>query len=117
MKLEPANIKCPNCGNDNYMRHLIGKNVGRLDMKCINCNSYFSFDELYKKRISEAIKLKMTNADRIRAMTDEELADNGARMLRCTECPVWDECHKTPDDGRECRDMLLGWLRQEVEQC
>jgi hypothetical protein len=57
------------------MRHLIGKNVGYLNMKCINCNSYFNFDELYKRRIGEVLKPKpMTNADRIRAMTDEELA-------------------------------------------
>ena len=73
MKLEPANIVCPTCGSGNYMRHLIGKNVGRLNMKCINCDSYFNFDELYKHRIAEVIKPK-TNADRIRSMTDEELA-------------------------------------------
>lgn len=74
MKLEPANIICPKCGNGNYMRHLIGKNVGKLDMKCINCNSYFNFDELYRQKIAEIVK-PQTNADRIRSMTDEELAD------------------------------------------
>lgn len=75
MKLEPANIVCPACGSGNYMRHLIGKNVGHLDMKCINCNSYFNFDELYKRRIGEVLEPKPpTNADKLRAMTDEELA-------------------------------------------
>ena len=57
------------------MRHLIGEGVGKLDMKCINCNSYFNFDELYKQKIAEVIKPKQTNADRIRRMTDEELAE------------------------------------------
>jgi hypothetical protein len=58
------------------MRYLKGKNVGYLNMKCINCNSYFNFDELYKRRIGEILKPKsITNADRIRAMTDEELAE------------------------------------------
>ena len=46
--MEPANVVCPKCGNGNYMRHLVGKGVGRLNMKCINCNSYFNSDELYK---------------------------------------------------------------------
>ena len=60
MKLEPTNIVCPICGNANYMRHLIGKNVGHLDLKCINCNSYFNFDELYERRIGQALKLQRT---------------------------------------------------------
>lgn len=55
MKLEPVNIICPACGNANYMYHLIGKNVGYLDLKCINCNSYFNFDELYKQSMGEAM--------------------------------------------------------------
>lgn len=46
MTLEPCNIVCPNCGNGNYMRHLVGDNVGRLDVKCMNCNSYFNFWEV-----------------------------------------------------------------------
>ena len=76
MKLEPANIVCPACGNGNYMRHLIGKNVGYLDTKCINCNSYFNFDELYKRRIGEALKPEpQTHYDRIISKTPEELAD------------------------------------------
>ena len=53
MKLEPVNIVCPTCGSGNYMRHLIGENVGHLDMKCINCNSYFNSDEFYKLRVEE----------------------------------------------------------------
>ena len=81
MKLEPANIICPACGNGNYMRHLIGKNVGYLNMKCINCNSYFNFDELYKRRIGEALKPKtQTNGDLVRQMSDEELADEYIRI-------------------------------------
>lgn len=68
MKLEPANIVCPKCGNPNYMRHLVGKGVGHLDMKCINCNSYFNFDELCGQKIEK------TNGDVIRSLSDEELA-------------------------------------------
>lgn len=100
MKLEPANIVCPVCGNGNYMRHLIGKNVGYLDMKCINCNSYFNFDELYKRRIGEVLEPKLkTNADRIRAMSDEELAE----FLDKADPVFWN------------RETWLDWLRAEEE--
>ena len=114
MKLEPANIVCPACGNANYMRHLIGKNVGHLDMKCINCNSYFNFDELYKQRIGEALKPKpITNADRIRSMTDEELAsgiwtDFGPNKW----CKNYSGC----TDDELCAGCILKWLREEVNE-
>ena len=110
MKLEPANIVCPKCGSPNYMRHLIGKGVGKLDMKCINCNSYFSFEELYKQKIAEVIKPKpQTNADRIRAMTDDELAD-----LLTADCKYIPEelCRKYLGN---CNACLREWLKQEVD--
>lgn len=55
--------------------------------------------------------LKKTNADRIRAMTDEELADY------FSELSCW------PNAGREdcrgvanCMDCWLDWLKQEVSE-
>lgn len=107
MEFEPLNIVCPVCGRGNYMLHFIGKNVGHLDIKCINCNSYFNFDELYKRRIGEVLKPKpVTNADRIRAMSDEELAQwLAGYVLNIT-------------DGRHLNDAKaawLDWLKQEVE--
>ena len=112
MKLEPANIVCPKCGSPNYMRHLIGKGVGKLDMKCINCNSYFNFDELYKQKIAEYLKPEpKTNADRIRTMTDEELADWVTLMVckhrSCGNCPMSDWC--TPGRG------IADWIKSPVE--
>ena len=56
MGLKPINMICPNCRNGNYMRLLDFKNVGRLDVKCINCNRYFNYAELCKKEVkSKAI--------------------------------------------------------------
>ena len=52
----------------------------------------------------------MTNADRIRQMTDEELAD----VLQCMyECCAYQstECMK-----KECRDGAYEWLKQEVKK-
>ena len=115
MRLEPANIICPKCGNGNYMRHLIGKGVGKLDMKCINCNSYFNFDELYKQKIAEIVKPK-TNADRIRAMTDEKLAEF---LIQDGDCPPErmypDSCQNCDRVTlKVCRDCWLDWLKQEA---
>ena len=51
----------------------------------------------------------ITNADRIRAMSDEELAE----IIACPK-GLFDrmDCF---DDGRHCEDCILKWLRQAVE--
>ena len=102
MTLEQSNIVCPTCGSSDHMHHLVGANVGYWDMKCFNCNSYFNFDELYKHRIAGVIK-PMTNADRIRAMTNEELAK---------ELWAWNQtcCYKWK------KEKVLKWLKQEREE-
>ena len=59
----------------------------------------------------------LTNADRIRAMTDEELADNFAS--RC--CPHKDEFYNCEGINRkefsweDCKSCWLDWLKQEVD--
>lgn len=53
----------------------------------------------------------MTNADRIRSMTDEELRDFWHRYMG--GCPKpWEEC-KFEDSCSEC---VLSWLKQEVKE-
>ena len=53
----------------------------------------------------------MTNADRIRAMTDMELAKELSRIHgTCDWCPMHDDC-----DGENCDGQLLDWLREEGE--
>lgn len=55
-----------------------------------------------------------TNADRIRAMTDEELAEKASVRTFCIACPV------TGCDANiglnQCRDTWLAWLRSPVEE-
>lgn len=53
----------------------------------------------------------MTNADRIRSMTDEELANFVSLCCgwTCAECPVGKECN-----GDECFSTWLDWLKQEA---
>lgn len=56
------------------------------------------------------------NADRIRGMTDEELADFLTAIMDCcgngacgTFCPMWKCCYDQPSDNVE------GWLKSPVE--
>jgi hypothetical protein len=54
----------------------------------------------------------ISHADRIRAMTDEELANFVSLCCgwTCAECPVGKECN-----GDECFSTWLGWLKQEAQ--
>lgn len=54
-----------------------------------------------------------TNADLIRAMTDEERAEEASRMTFCDACPVPDCDALLSLD--QCRDAWLAWLRSPVE--
>ena len=72
MKLEPVKLVCPACKNGNYMRHLVGENVGWLNLKCINCNSYFNFGDLLQRQ--SGLPGAKTNYDTIVSKTPEELA-------------------------------------------
>lgn len=50
-----------------------------------------------------------TNADRIRAMTDEELADTFAHKA--------DACWNCSADGLDtCKECWLEWLKQEAKE-
>jgi len=68
------------------------------------CDRCYGFDKY------EAIKPRLTNADRIRAMTDEELAKEFNRHFHCP-----------PMQPRRCPDMpcygcWLDWLKQPAEE-
>ena len=54
-----------------------------------------------------------TNADRIRAMSDEELAEVLGELVHCGGCPMRDNC-KVAD--LPCNNVLLEWLKQPAEE-
>lgn len=66
---------------------------------------------------SESVVIKQqTNADRIRAMTDEELADwiyywAGESPDCCDR-----KCEDTKAYPRPCRECWLDWLKQEADE-
>ena len=51
-----------------------------------------------------------TNADRIRAMTDEEIA----RVFTSDLCELL--CHSPCTCDSECESHMLDWLKQEVKE-
>lgn len=85
-------------------------------MKCAECSDRWKcgagYDLRRKRRGCEkAIKpAKRSNADRIRAMTDEELAEKIASVFDCDhhKCPAErNKCYK-------CVESWLDWLKQEA---
>lgn len=59
------------------------------------------------------VKHVKTNADKIRAMTDEELALFLKRFSDCAFCPAFStKCKSINFDN--CEDAWLDWLKQEV---
>ncbi len=69
---------------------------------------YVGCDECFKWE-----KKKPTNADRIRAMSDEELANMWVSYVDCGECPAHRECNMLPQD---CLRLALEWLKKEVDE-
>lgn len=97
--------KCKNCNN---LYNLSDENdviVGKWCPK-INDSPYIDME-----RECEHFK-RMTQADRIRSMSDEELAMN---MMCPNENGLGDiECDK--NDNCNCYECLLDWLQSEVEE-
>lgn len=61
----------------------------------------------------------MTNGDKIRAMTDEELSifmDKGCASAKYLTCRrTLQRLTNGTCDDRKCRDCWLEWLREEVD--
>lgn len=63
----------------------------------------------------------MTNGDKIRSMTDDELAEKICRKIYCIQCPcckVDKETRMLTCNGHSVGDYreLLNWLKQEAEK-
>ena len=78
----------------------------RAEIDCIATEDVFG---PYVGRIT-AVKIK-TNADRIRSMTDEELADFITARHYTPLCPV--PCCE--ENVENCENCWLEWLRKEVD--
>ena len=54
-----------------------------------------------------------TNADRIRSMTDEELAVYLEQRGSCPTTKKWEDCNELNPDTKQCEQCWLDWLKQE----
>ena len=82
------------------------QNTSRLELPCLECTSNRAID--YFK--------PMTNADRIRNMTDSELAEFLVHTQSTIKnCMIGIEDCKHENTDKDCKDCFLEWLQAEVE--
>lgn len=75
--------------------------------------------EEWKKKNPPIRRKPKTNADRIRAMSDEGLATFLVHTMTCTACQDLHggKCPKPKDDKeKKCGHMILDWLKSPVEE-
>ena len=88
------------CEVDCVEKYEVKKIVNELAEEYINTSTDTSTDT------------STTNADRIRSMTDEELAEFISKYFSCEyECAVRDKCGSDWD----CKRATIAWLQSEVE--
>ena len=79
---------------------------------CRGCEDYDAPDGC---KSNGGCGMTQTNADRIRSMTDEELAESLGILVDCRECS-----HRNADDScniidGSCQTQWLEWLKQEAD--
>ena len=98
---------CPNCGGV-----LMAESLG---WKCKSCRGFISLqDGKFYEYVEKPFMPPMTNADRIRAMSDEELAREYA-LTGCPRIPDDDVCDSFCDKHTCCYNCWLDWLKQPVK--
>lgn len=58
----------------------------------------------------------MTNFEKIKDMSVEELAAKCRDSNCCLTCPIWDFCLYTKRRTLDCLTMWREWLKSEVEE-
>lgn len=70
------------------------------------------YDDCRKSFLVGTDKAKITNADKIRFMTDTQLAVFLNEITNCDSCPL----DERPNNNQPCGVNILRWLREEVKQ-
>lgn len=90
------------------MRECVCETCARKD-----CNERTKQDDLrIVIQCYDFVKKNMTNGDRVRAMSDEELASTMEDCIKCDGCPVVLGCSIVDVN---CYERMLNWLKQPVE--
>ena len=96
---------CPQCGG-----RVRSASIG---WKCENCNGFIDMRGEFHQHKEEPFMPPMTNADRIRAMNDEELAKlllDGCRGSKC------DSQTQNEYGSVNCFECRMTWLQQPAEE-
>ena len=89
-----------------FVQYLGGRFVLGDDIDSVNVTAWMPLPEPYQGSEPH----KQTNADRIRSMTDEELA-------MAIMCPAeFTGSDKVCDFSHDCKDCTLAWLQKESEE-
>lgn len=92
---------CPKCGGTNTHDHWSCPDDHGLviihNWRCKDCG----WDDA-----------AMTNGDKIRKMSDEELIPFVLRATLCIVCSMNDDCDRQEE---KCRSAIRGWLREEAK--
>ena len=84
---------------------------------CENCKGFIDMDGNYHPHVEKPFMPHMTNGDRIRAMTDEELAWYIARAtITCRRCPAVNSCEIKYPTYTGCEKCVADWLKQPAEE-
>jgi len=90
--------------------------------KCLRCAHYEDSEWCYEANMAPATYITMpcqhfkpmTNADHIRSMSDEELAEALCNAMFCRTCLAKFECAKTAN--RDCGECHLEWLKTQYKE-
>ena len=93
--------RCGNCANGTWL-----KGMDAVPEVCLECKYVHAEPSNWKEKVP-------TNADRIRAMSDEALEDFIRKISICFE--PWCDKHCKFDIGDNCNTCLRDWLKQPAE--
>lgn len=86
---------------------------------CPKCGAIAHYDPYFraytcsKSNCNYWENVKPSNGDRIRSMSDEELAHFISEIADCCVCKA--EMGEGCSAGKKCEDFWLDWVKQEVE--
>lgn len=112
MKLSyPSNKICPCCGTGGYVWYMADS---EYVAKCTNCGHYFHKED-FPMCVLDSVPKPKTNAERIRAMTDEALAEWLKSIRYSWTCVPRNNGNRCADFKDDCNACWLDWLKKEVE--
>lgn len=95
-------MKCRKCGSGNMGVMPNKKNPSATDLYCLDCGAWQKFATKDEIRLYQCKKGPITNADRIRAMSDHDLAVFLEHAMYDSSEPDWMK--------------ILAWLQQPAEE-